>query len=445
MTVATSALPQTQTAPLRLNPWQQWRYFKETRATQAWLRQRFGDLASVHFQGQDYFLVMTPESARAVFTIDPDFYDAFWKESFSGMNGKESLWVLIGERHRRERLLFAPAVHANHFRQYGEVIRDIVRSNLEDWQPGQTIRTIDTTLSIALDVIMRLVFGVEDEQVMAEGRKVIAALTSTAHPLIVFFPKLQRNWFPLFQRYTRAKTNLYAWFMRVITERRTQGNKTMDVLGVLLNARDEEGRPFTDEHICNELLSILTAGHVTTAVAMAWALYELGRHPDVLEKLRAELESLGTEAGPDLFITQPYLSAICSETIRLHPILAECARVPMQPIEIRGRTIPAGSALVVSIVGIHHDPVTYPEPDRFRPERFLERKYSIYEFLPFGGSHRRCLGSGLAEYTLRIALAEIALHWDFETAGVDYDIRHDLAMGPKYGVPLRIEGRRQTV
>ena len=388
---------------------------------------------------------MTPESARAVFTIDPDFYDAFWKESFSGMNGKESLWVLIGERHRRERLLFAPAVHANHFRQYGEVIRDIVRSNLEGWQPGQTIRAIDTTLSIALDVIMRLVFGVEDEQVMAEGRKVIAALTSTAHPLIVFFPKLQRNWFPLFQRYTRAKTNLYAWFMRVITERRTQGNKTMDVLGVLLNARDEEGRPFTDEHICNELLSILTAGHVTTAVAMAWALYELGRHPDVLEKLRAELERLGTEAGPDLFITQPYLSAICSETIRLHPILAECARVPMQPIEIRGRTIPAGSALVVSIVGIHHDPVTYPEPDRFRPERFLERKYSIYEFLPFGGSHRRCLGSGLAEYTLRIALAEIALHWDFETAGVDYDIRHDLAMGPKYGVPLRIEGRRQTV
>jgi cytochrome P450 family 110 len=92
-------------------------------------------------------------------------------------------------------------------------------------------------------------------------------------------------------------------------------------------------------------------------------------------------------------------------------------------------------------VGIHHDPATYPEPDRFRPERFLERKYSIFEFLPFGGGHRRCLGAGLAEYTLRIAIAEIVTHWEFETAAEDRDIRHDLAMGPKYGVPLRIKGR----
>jgi len=111
-------------------------------------------------------------------------------------------------------------------------------------------------------------------------------------------------------------------------------------------------------------------------------------------------------------------------------------------MKIRGESIHAGQALVISIVGIHHNPAIYPEPDRFIPERFIERKYSNFEFLPFGGGHRRCLGSGLAEYTMRITLAEIALRWELESAGVDRDIRHDLAMGPKHGVKLRINGRR---
>ncbi len=407
-----------------------------------WLRKRYGDMAAIHFQGQDYVMILTPESAREVFTHDPDLYDAFWKAAFSGMNGKDSLWVLIGERHRKERLLFAPAVHANHYRSYGETIRSIARSKFEKWRPGKTIKAIDTTLSISLDIIMSLVFGVEDESVMAEGRKAIHALTHAAHPLIVFYPKLQRPWFPLWPPYVRAKKNLYAWMDKLLATRRAQGRDEGDVLGVLMKARDERGDLVSDEHIRNELLSVLTAGHMTTAVALAWALYELGYHPEVLEKLRAELESASSEPDPEQVLTMPYLEAVFKETVRLHPILAECARVPMEPVEICGRTVQPGQALVVSIVGIHHDPATYPEPDRFDPERFIERKYNIYEFLPFGGGHRRCMGAGLAEYSIRIALAEAVTHWDFETADVDKDIRHDLAMGPKYGIPLRIVGRR---
>jgi cytochrome P450 len=209
-----------------------------------------------------------------------------------------------------------------------------------------------------------------------------------------------------------------------------------------MKANDEQGNPVSDEHICNELLSVLTAGQMTTAVATAWALYELGRHPKVVAKMRAELEALGPDPDPNVILTQPYLEAVFKETVRLHPILSECARVPMEPVQIGGRTVRPPQALVVSIVSIHHDPNTYPEPDTFRPERFLERKYNIYEFLPFGGGHRRCMGAGLAEYTIRLALAEAVTRWDFETAGVDKDIRHDLAMGPKYGVPLQIKGRR---
>jgi len=434
----------TQGSSYKLSPSQQWKYFSQPRAMHEWLRDRYGNLARLHFQEREYALVITPEAARQVFSADPDGYDAFWKESFAGLTGgSDSVWVLIREPHRRERLLFAPAVHANHFRLYGEVIRDTVRLHLENWRPGREIKAIDTTRAMALDVIMRLAFGVEEEDLMDKGREILEELRSAVHPLIVFYPKLQRNWFPLWRRYARARQAMYAWVDRLLAVRRSKGGGAMDVLGSLMNSQDETGAPATDEHIRVELNSVLGAGHETTAVALAWALYELGSHPDVLEKLRAELEGMGGEPDAGMIHTLPYLDAIFKETVRLHPILAECARVPMEPLEILGQTIPAGTALVVSIVGIHHDPVLYPEPDRFRPERFLERSYDVFEFLPFGGGHRRCLGAGLAEYSMKIALAEIATHWDFETAAADVDARNDIAMGPKHGVRLRILGRRE--
>jgi cytochrome P450 len=427
----------------KLNPFQLWQYFSQPQAFAEGLRSRHGALAPIRFYGTDYTMVLTPEGAQEVFAQAPGNYEAFWYESFAGMNGEGSLWVLAGEAHRRERRLFAPATHASRFRAYGLTISEIARAHFDGWQVGQTVKSVETTKAIALDVIMRLVFGVEDDGLLDEGRPVLDALTSTAHPLIVFYPKLQRRWFPLFRRYLRAKAAMYEWAERVMAERRRRGDVGHDVLGCLMDAYDQDGRPDGNLHICNELLSILTAGHVTTGVALAWALYELGRHPEITARLCDELDDAG-DVEPEELVTLPYLSAVCNEAIRLHPILAECARVPITPVEILGRTIPAGEALVMSIVGIHHDPATYPEPERFRPERFIERTFSKTEFMPFGGGHRRCLGAGLAEYTLRIGVAAAVTRWQFEAAGVDYDTRHDLAMGPKYGVPLRVAGRRQA-
>lgn len=436
------AVPVTQTARLKLNPLQQWQFFNHPRAMHDWLRERYGNLAVLDIQGLQCTAVLTPEAARAVFTADPNNYEVFWRESFTNMIGEDQVWVLIGERHRRDRLVFAPAVHANHFRGYGATIREIVRHNLRSWQSGQSIKAIETTLLISLDVIMRLVFGVEEAEYLEEGHKLFERLRVTAHPLVVFFPKLQRPWFPLWRRYLKAKSDVIDWMDRFFVTRRARKADDSDVLGALMNSRDEAGQPVSDEHIRNELNAILTAGHETTAVALGWAIYELARHPEVLEKLRAELAPVGPDFDPALALTLPYLDAVCKETVRLHPILSECARIPMTPMQVLGQDIAANQPLVISIVGIHHDPDLYPEPDRFLPERFLERNYGIFEFLPFGGGHRRCLGAGLAEYTMRIALAEIATHWDFEPAGVDYDTRLNVAMGPQKGIPVRITARK---
>jgi cytochrome P450 family 110 len=419
-------------------------YFNEPQVAVARLRERFGPLAPLNFLGKDHVFVLTAEGARDVFAGDPAGYDAFFKQGFTGVSGPASLWVLTGAAHRRERQLFAPAVHANHFRKHGSTVLDITRLYLEKWQPGQTIRAMDTTLSISRDVIMRLVFGVEEGALMDEGREILDELRRALNPMIVFIPQLQKRWFPPWRRFARAKDHFTDWVNRVLLARRARGGETDDVVGSMLAARYEDGSPMRDDEIRDELITILQGGHETTAAVLAWALYELGRHPDVLAKLRAELESIGAEADPGLVIKLPYLGAVCDETVRLHPILSECARVLTAPQEILGHTIPAGNALVVSIVGIHHDPELYPEPNRFNPERFIERPYSRAEFLPFGGAHRRCLGAALSEYETRIALAEMVLHWDFESAAPERDARHDVAMGPKHGVRLRIKGRRDA-
>ena len=429
---------------IHLNYWQQWEYFSKPRETAAWLHARLGNLASVHFQGQSYTLVITPEGARQVFAANPNGYLPFWGESFAGLHGEGSLWVLSGEEHRREREVFVPAFHARQVRSQAEIIRAIVREHTERWQPGQAIRAMDTTLGISQDVIMRVVFGVEDADLIRTGRIVLTEMIHHAHPFIVFFPRLQRPWFPMWQKYVRARARFNEWAMRLVTLRRARNDPGGDVLGRLLTADHVNGHPVSDEHICNELLSILGAGHNTTRVGLAWAIYELSRHPEVVAKLRVELDQANAAENPEAVFTLPYLAAVCSETLRLHTIVPECARIPTKPMEITGHIIPAGQALLVSIVGIHHDPELYPEPDEFIPERFIERNYSNFEFLPFGGGHRRCLGAVLGEYEMRSAVAEMALGWDFEPAKLEGEVRHNLAMGPKFGVRLRIKGRRQN-
>jgi cytochrome P450 len=135
---------------------------------------------------------------------------------------------------------------------------------------------------------------------------------------------------------------------------------------------------------------------------------------------------------------------VCSETLRLHTVLAEVARVVVAPLRLFDHTVPPGASVTVSTMSIHHDPALYPEPDRFRPERFLERSYGPSEFLPFGGGHRRCLGSALSDYEMHIELAEIVTAWEFEPAGPEEEIRRAVAMGPKHGVPLRLTARREA-
>jgi cytochrome P450 len=418
-----------------------WFFVHRARDYSAWLRRRYGEVVTLRLPNVTAVVALTPDGARQVLTADPGSYDAFFKQGFAALAGPGSIWVLDGQRHRRERQLLLPAFQVRRIRQHGRAIKDVTLAHTDAWRPGQEIRAYDAMLDISRDVILRIGFGVERGPILDEGRRILTILLHAVRPSIVFVPVLQAAWFPPWARYQRAKHEFSMFVARCRAERCGRVSET-DLLGLLLAARFDDGTALSDDEIRDELGTVLLSGHETTAVALSWALYELGRHPAVLDRLRAELDALGANPDPDLTVQQPYLGAVCDETLRLHPVLTEIGRVTRAPAQLLGHAVPGGTGVAVSISAIHQDPSIYPQPDRFRPERFIERSYSPFEFLPFGGGHRRCPGAHLSDCEMRIALATIVTRWEFALLGEEKEIRHNIGTGPKHGVRLRVTERR---
>ncbi len=207
-------------------------------------------------------------------------------------------------------------------------------------------------------------------------------------------------------------------------------------------ARYDDGTALTEEDLRAHLVTLLFAGHETTAISLAWAVHWLWRNPDLLDELRAEITDAGPDAPPEDIAKLPLLCAVCDETLRLHPIVTENLRLLRKPLKVGDYTVPEGIGVGVAIAIIHEDPDLYPEPQAFRPHRFLDRKFNAFEFLPFGGGHRRCIGASFAHYEMRLAIATLV------TSGIDLELlepdeqprRRSVTMGPARGVPVRVRG-----
>jgi cytochrome P450 len=299
---------------------------------------------------------------------------------------------------------------------------------------------------VALDVILETVFGAADlDRVVA--RKVLVGMIHGLAPSIVGGETLHKSWFPPWRRFVRARETFDRWVYALIRERRSRGEGSLgdDVLGVLLSARYEDGSPMDDAEVRDQLFTLLLAGHETSAIAMSWCVYHLLRNPAVLAKLRAEVDALGPDPSPEAITRLRYLDAVLSETLRIDPIVTDVIRVCREPLTLAGRwTVPRGGLVAVMIGSILRDPRVFAEPERFRPERFLEKKFAASEFVPFGGGARRCLGAAFAQAELAIAVAEIASRWDLALANTEPEprVRRNLTMGPKHGVRIRVRGPR---
>jgi cytochrome P450 len=367
-------------------------------------RSRFGRMFTLRIAHEDTWVMLSdPELVKQVFTGDPSvFHAGEGNQILRPILGDNSVLVLDEKPHISQRRLLLPPFHGERMQGYGEKMTEIAAREIESWPTGSPYKLRPRMQAITLEIIIETVFGVHDRARMgplrAALRDFLDLTTNPAllAPVILVGPERIRR-FPAFSRRVEAVDEL---IQREIAERRVAADlaERDDVLSMLVAARHEDGSPMSDAEIRDELLTLLVAGHETTATALAWALERLTRHPEKLERLRAE-----AEAGGD----GPYLTATIQETLRLRPVIVLVLRKLTEPVELGGYELPAGVAVAPCIHLIHRDPEVYPEPDRFLPERFLDNPPGTYTWIPFGGGIRRCLGASFAQFEMQVVLREL--------------------------------------
>jgi len=425
--------------------WQTFRFITDPLSYSRKMIARYGDVIRVRVANGAGVAVSSPELARLVFSSDPDTFEPI---SVAGeIFGMSAVIATSGATHRRQRKLLNPRFHGTRVRAFLTTMQRVASEHLGALDraaaSGEIVRMVDVGQALALDVILETVFGESPSLVRDQSRVILRALIHGVAPALFATPLLRSTHYPPWRRLLAARANFDAWVDGLIAERRAAPSLGGDLLGLLLEARYEDGSVMANAEIRDQLLTLLLAGHETSAVAMAWGVYWLTHEPAVLARLRGELDALGPEPAPEAVVRSPYLQAVCSESLRIEPVVTDVARVCKAPFSLGPYTVPAGDIVFVNMTAILRDDRVFPEAHRFRPERFLERSFGPGEFVPFGGGARRCLGAAFAEAELAIVLAAVAREWDLELAGPrETSVRRNITMGPKHGVRVRVRGRR---
>jgi cytochrome P450 len=365
-------------------------------------QRRYGDIFSVRFPffGRVVY-VARPDLVKTVFTGSPSVFHAGEANAtvLEPALGPHSVLTLDDQPHMRQRKLLLPPFHGERVSRYGELIVEMTRREMESWPIGEPFAMRPHTQRITLAVIMRAVFGVHDEDRLQRFEGLIDDFSQRVG-VITSFPMLRRNLGPgsPWPRFLRSRKALDEFIYEEIRLRRAEpGHEERDdVLSLLLGARDEDGNAMTDQELRDEMVTVLGAGHETTATGLAWAVERLVRNPSVLAKLRDSLA-----AGEE-----DYLNATVKETLRARPVIVDVARKLKAPATIGGYELSAGQFVLPAIAALHYREDLFPQPDEFRPERFLDGKADNYAWIPFGGGIRRCIGAAFAEYEMRTILRE---------------------------------------
>ncbi|OUL26191.1 cytochrome P450 [Nostoc sp. 106C] len=366
--------------------------------------------------------------------------------------GDYSVIMLDGDRHKRRRQMVMPSFHGDRMRSYGQIISKITEKVLSQLPTNQPFSARTVMQDISLQVILEAVFGLYQGERCQQLKHLMALMSDLFRsPLtssFLFFPFLQQDlgaWSP-WGKFVRDREQMDKLLYAEIAERREKPNSNgIDILSLLMSARDEEGEPMTDQELRDELMTLLFAGHETTATAMAWALYWTHHQPEVREKLLRELDTLGDNPDPMSIFRLPYLTAVCNETLRIYPVaMLTFARVVQEPVELLGYLLEPETTVVGCMYLVHQRKDLYPEPKQFKPERFLERQFSAYEFIPFGGGSRRCIGEALAQFEMKLVLAKILSGYDLALVDnqPEQPKRRGVTLAPANGVKMVITGRR---
>jgi cytochrome P450 len=347
--------------------------------------------------------VSHPDDVREVFTADPERLCAGESnELLAPLMGPASVLLASGAEHRRKRRMLLPPFHRDRIAGFRDVTADLVDAEIDRWMGGRALRLRPRFQAVTLDVILRVVFGLDGASATAEPhRRALRALVREGFrigPALMMFlaPSAPRRRYRPWSRFQRALDEVDALLLAEIRLRRRARGDGDDVLSMLVAAHDEDGEALTDGEIRDQLVTLLLAGHETSATSLSWAVDLLLHHPEQLDLLRA--------AGDD----PRFARAVACETLRLRPPLYSAGRRVMRPWALRGQEIPVGTTVTVCAYLLHRRPDVWERPEAFLPERFLDAEPDRYAWAPFGGGTRRCLGAELALMEMEVALMRLA-------------------------------------
>jgi len=411
---------------------------------------RYGDSFTLRVLGLNSPPVVffsTPQAIQDIFAVPSKQFD-FGKAThvFQPLMGKHSIILQQGQSHQRQRQLLMPPFHGDRVRTYGQLICDITEEVTKQWKPGATISIGQFMPDITLQIILRVVFGINPGLRYEKLKELLSSLlediTTPFYSSLFFFPPLQKNlgaWSPWGQ-FLKRRQQIDEIIYAEISQRRLEKDASRtDILTMLMSACDDTGKHLTDEELRDQLISLLLLGYETTSAALAWAFYLIHSSPQVVEKLRSELDTLPLNSNPETITALPYLTAICQETLRIYPIGLICVpRMVKEPLQLGGYEFDVGTVLVPCIYLAHRRPELYQEPERFEPERFVENKFSPYEYLPFGGGSRGCIGTAFSMYEMKLVLASILLRFRLSLANKSpvRPIRRGITIVPSGGVRM---------
>ena len=367
-------------------------------------RRRYGDWFTVRLAKVGTFVfVADPVAIKEIFTGDPQLLRAGEANApLAPVVGSRSVLLLDGAEHLRQRRLMLPSFHGGRMAHYGELMAEITEAELERWPLREPFALRPRTQAITLEIILRVVFGVREGDRLEALRSALVALLAQSTSPATMLPWLRRDLGPVspWRRFVRLRARVDGLIFEEIARRREHPAlvERDDILSLLLQARDDGGGAMSDRELRDELVTLLVAGHETTATALAWAFERLLRHPAALERLTVESRADDGDT---------YAEAVVQETLRMRPPLPAVGRMLTADAEIAGRSLPAGVRLAPSIHLVHRRADLYPEPSAFRPERFLKTPPETYGWLPFGGGVRRCLGASFATFEMKTVLRTI--------------------------------------
>ena len=408
-------------------------------------RQKYGKRFTIRLPVSPPFVMITePDEIKQVYTAPPDvLHPGEGARILEPIVGSNSVLLLDRDAHMRQRKLMLPAFHGEKMAQLSGLMQEVTEREVASLARDEPVELHPQMQKLTLEIILRAAFGLDPGPRLDKLRERLSAMLEFGDRPISLMPppkdsraeKVLEHVGP-FASFVRMQGEADELIFELIDERRRDGADRDDILTMLLEARHEDGSPMSDQELRDELMTLLVAGHETTASSLAWAFTQLPRHPEVLRRLTEEVRD---GDGDD------YLNATINETLRHRPVLPNTQpRLVKEPIEVGGWRYPAGVCLVANAYLVHHDADIYPDPYSFRPERFLDEGPGTYTFIPFGGGRRRCLGASFAMVEMRLVLREILSQCELRptTDGAEVARRRNITVRPGAGARVQLAERQ---